>query len=44
MNESLPIDPPEDCEQRHDYRPIPGEAPDGTRFKKCRRCGQEEEV
>ena len=28
----------------HAWRMIPGEAKDGTRFRKCTRCGLEEEI
>jgi hypothetical protein len=38
--------PPEDhnCEEDgHDWRRLPGEAKDGTRFTKCRKCGLTEE-
>lgn len=38
----------EECDGRgevggHDWHRLPGEAKDGTRFKKCRKCGLEDE-
>lgn len=38
--------PPEDDDEpcRHKWRKIPGEAPDGTRFVKCTKCGKVEEL
>jgi hypothetical protein len=38
--------PPEEhnCdEDGHRWHLLPGESKDGTRFKKCRKCGQTEE-
>ena len=40
-------EPPEEHNCRldgHDWHRLPGEAGDGTRFVKCRKCGREEEV
>ena len=34
-----------DCEEDgHQWRLLPGEAADGTRFKKCRECGLVDEI
>lgn len=34
-----------DCEEDgHDWKRLPGEAKDGTRFVKCRKCGKVEEI